>query len=145
MAYLSRLLKRTSHSLPTLQGNPENLCSFDNDQPASKAFFTAFDNHCKNCLDGIVDGWNNYSKPVIALDKFHEWIDHCERTFPALWAHMTNMTNLREIYGRKRMKKKCIKTVQARRRQVFMSLLSFKRMQNPKSLTHWAMTLALLL
>jgi hypothetical protein len=61
-------------------------------------------------------------------------------TFPALWAHMTN---LREIYGRKKMKKMCIKTVQARRRQVFMSLLFFKRMQNPKSLTHWALILSI--
>jgi hypothetical protein len=139
-AYLSRLLKRTSHSLQTLQENPENVFSFDNDQPASNAFFTAFDNHCKNCLDGIVDGWNNYSKPVIALDKFHEWMDHCERTFPALWAHMTN---LRGVYGGKRRKKKDIKTVQARQRRVFMSLLSFKRMQNPKSLTHWALILSI--
>jgi hypothetical protein len=104
-AHLARLLKRTSHSLQTIQENPENLCSFDNDQTASKAFFTAFDNHCKNCLDGIVDGWNNYSKPVIALDKFHEWMDHCERTFPALWAHMTN---LRGVYGGKGRKKKDI-------------------------------------
>ena len=130
-AYLSRLLAVTSKEKKSEQQNPDRLCSFDNHTTSSKAFFKAFDDYCKQCLDGIIDGWNDISQPIISLTKFHEWIDAAQETFPSLWAHMCN---LREVYGGKGKKKRSINKVNARRRQVFMTLLSFKRMQSPHSI-----------
>eukprot|EP00956_Cyclotella_meneghiniana_P000144 scaffold217_cov64-Cyclotella_meneghiniana.AAC.5 len=76
-AYLSRLLKVTSNKSKSTQQLPDNLCSFDNHTRPSQAFFKAFDDYSKQCLDGIIDGWSSLSQPIITLDKFHEAAEDC--------------------------------------------------------------------
>lgn len=90
----------------------------------------------------MVDGWKDYSSPIIDLGTFHKWVDQAEKCFPELWAHMCN---LREVYGGSGKSKRIIRVVGSRQRQVFISILAYKRMQNPKSLPHWALILSIAL
>jgi hypothetical protein len=139
-AYLSRLVVVSGRTVRDLHNNPDSLCSFHNNLPESREFFSEFDRYCKECLDGVVDGWKDYSSPLIDIEMFHKWVDQAEKCFPMLWAHLCN---LREVYGGRGKTKRIIRAVGPRRRQVFISMLAHKRMQNPRSLQHWALILSI--
>jgi hypothetical protein len=78
-----------------------------------------------------MNGYNDYSQPLIVPQDFMNFLSVSKRIFPLQWEFISSARGITS--------RDCSNLKEYKERQVFMIMLNLQRIANYKSLKHWAM------